>query len=81
MFQVDYDASGIAIGVFSSQEARPIAYFSKKFNDAKRKYYIYDQEFHAMVQELKKWRHYILPKEFFCILIIKLWNIWIAKEN
>jgi hypothetical protein len=33
-------------------------------NDAKKKYYVYDQEFYAIVQALKKWRHYLLPKEF-----------------
>ena len=42
VFQVDYDASGTAIGFIMNQEGRPIAYFSEKFNDAKRKYYVYD---------------------------------------
>ena len=25
---------------------------------------MYDQEFYAIVQALKKWRHYLFPKEF-----------------
>ena len=49
MFQVDYDASGHAIGFFFSQEGRPVAYFSEKLNDAKRKYFVYDQEFYGIV--------------------------------
>ena len=65
VFQVDYDASGTAMRVFMSQEVRPITYFSEKLNDTKRKYSIYDQEFYAIVQGLKNWRHYLLPKEFF----------------
>ena len=62
VFQVDFDASGSAIGAILSQEGKPIAYFSEKLNDAK-KYYVYDQEFYAIVQALKKWRHYLLRKK------------------
>ena len=47
-----------------SQEGRPIAYFSEKLKNVKRKYFVYDQEFYAIVQALKKWRHYLFPKEF-----------------
>ena len=35
-----------------SQEDRPIAYFSEKLSDAKRKYSIYDKEFYAIAQTL-----------------------------
>ena len=49
VFQVDYDASATAIGVVLSQEVRPISYFYEKLNDAKRKYYIYDQKFYVII--------------------------------
>ena len=41
-----------------------IAYFSEKLNESKKKYYSYDKEFYAVVQSFKKWRHYLMSKEF-----------------
>ena len=63
-FQVMCDMSGFAIGAVLSQDDRSITYFSEKLNEAKIKYSTYDKEFYAVIQALKKWRHYLVPKEF-----------------
>jgi hypothetical protein len=62
-FQVKCDMSGFATGEVLIQDDRPITYFSEKLNEVKINYSTYDKEFYAVIQALKKWRHYLVPKE------------------
>ncbi len=64
IFSIKCDASGHAIGGVLSQDDKPVAYFSEKLNEAKQKYSTYEKELYAVIQALKKWRHYLMPAEF-----------------
>jgi hypothetical protein len=63
-FQVRCDVSGVAIGEILSQDNKPVSYFSEKLNDSKKTYSTYAKDFYAVIQSLKNWRHYLIPKEF-----------------
>jgi hypothetical protein len=64
-FQVICDVTGVAIGEVLSRDNRHVSYFSEKLNETKRNYSTYDKDFYGIIQSLKKWRHYLVPQEFF----------------
>lgn len=55
-FQIDTDASGIAIGVVLSQNKHPLAFFSKKISLKMKAASTYVREMYAITEAVKKWR-------------------------
>ena len=62
-FEMENDASQFPIRDVLKQGSHPVAYHSEALADAKLMYNTYDKEFYSLVQDLKKWHHYILGKE------------------
>ena len=54
----DYALAGILSHPDSHGNLQPIAFYSRKFNDAELNYEIYDKELLAIIQCLKEWRAY-----------------------
>jgi hypothetical protein len=62
-FEIETDANGYAMGAVLMQYHKPICYHSENFNQAIVNYPTYDKELYALVQSVKKWRHFLLGKE------------------
>ena len=62
-FEIQTDASDYAMAAFLIQHGKPISFHSETFNGAMIKYPTYDKELYALVQSVKKWKHYLMGKE------------------
>lgn len=62
-FEIETDASDYAMGVVLMQQKKPICYHYKKFSQTVINYSTYDKELYALVQSVKKWKHYLIGKE------------------
>jgi hypothetical protein len=67
-FVVGTDASDFATGAVLQQDLgrglQPIAFMSRKLNDAQRNYPVHEKELLAVVDALKQWRHYLQGARF-----------------
>jgi len=71
-FEVKFDTSRVSIGGVLTQEGKPLAFFSEKLCDSRRKYSTYDKEFYAIVRCLEQWSHYLIVSQLFYILTMRL---------
>jgi hypothetical protein len=62
-FETETDAKGDAMDAILIQYCKPISYHSENFNQVVVNSPTYDKELYALVQSVKKWKHYLLGKE------------------
>jgi hypothetical protein len=62
-FEIETDASAYAMGAVLMQQRKPIFFHSETFSKVVCNYPTYDKELYALVQSVKKWKHYLMGKE------------------
>ena len=60
---MEIDVSGYAKGVVLMQGGRYVCYHSEVFHGAVLNYPTYENGIYALVQVVKKWKHYLMGKE------------------
>lgn len=63
-FEIHTDASDKAVGGVLVQEGHPVAFESRKLNEAERKYSAHEKEMTAVIHCLVTWRVYLLGTKF-----------------
>ena len=59
-FVINTDASHTQLGAVISQDDRPIAFYSRKLNDAQTRYTTTERELLSIVETLKEFRNILL---------------------
>ena len=67
-FKIEMDATDYALGTMITQSVQPIMFHFETFNDVVIRYSIFEKELHAIMQDLKQWRHRILVKEMVILI-------------
>jgi hypothetical protein len=63
IFEVDINASGYAMGAVLMQEEMLVYYHSEVFHGAILNYPTCDKDIYDLVQDVKKWNHYLMGNE------------------
>ena len=61
---VETDASDTTLSATLNQEGRPVAFYSRTLSPSERNHSAVEKEAYAIVESIKKWRHFLLNVHF-----------------
>ena len=79
-FTLCTDASGTGLGAVLEQEGHVVAYYSRSLRNAEKHYSTIELECLAIVESVKRFRHYLLGKKFEILTDHKPLE-WLAKQK
>ena len=66
-FEIETDASEFSLAATLNQNGRPVAFFTRMLNNAELKYPSIEKEAAAIIEAIRKWKHYLTGKRFVLI--------------
>ena len=63
-FQVESDASDVALAATLSQNGKPVAFFSRSLQGSELKYPALEKEAQAIIEAVRYWRHFLTGRHF-----------------
>ena len=63
-FTLETDAFDVAVSAVLQQNGRPVAFWSRTPNSNEKRYASVEKEAAAIVEAVRRWSHYLLPRKF-----------------
>ncbi|KRX30632.1 Retrovirus-related Pol polyprotein from transposon 17.6, partial [Trichinella sp. T6] len=63
-FELETDASDVAIAAVLNQLGRPVAFFSRTLQGPEKRYAAIEKEAQAIIEAIRHWKHYLTRRHF-----------------